>query len=72
MEELRTEMDELTKQDKRVAVLSETGEAFENIASFISGVQNKQRQNVMTLRKLEALIRYDYCLIMNELLVTII
>ncbi|CDW77046.1 UNKNOWN [Stylonychia lemnae] len=56
LEEIRTEMEQLTKFEKRKNALSEVEETYENIAGFLGKVQNEQKRTVLALRKLEVLM----------------
>jgi hypothetical protein len=56
LDEMRQEMDTVTKHDGRSATLNQLNYAFDNLSGFINGVQTQQKRTVITLKKLEALM----------------
>eukprot|EP00347_Sterkiella_histriomuscorum_P004678 403359525 len=56
LEELRNELEKLTRFEKRKGAISEVEETYDNIAGFLGKVQIEQKRTVLTLRKLEALM----------------
>lgn len=59
MDEMRMEMESLTRFEKRKGALSEIEDVFENLSSFIGKLGNEQKRTVITLKKLDALMQAD-------------
>ena len=59
IESMRSEMETLTKFEKRKVILSGVEEVFEEMAMYIGKVHNEKKKTVHTLRKLDALMQAD-------------
>jgi len=59
LEEIRIEMDQLTKVDKRTGTLKDLAETFDNISTFINGIEDHQAKTVLTMKKLEYLMNSE-------------
>lgn len=56
LDEVRTELDQLTRFDKRKVAMQEVEETFEDIASFLEKVHTGKKKTLLAYKKLEALM----------------
>ena len=59
MDDMRLELEQLTKSEKRKGALSEIEDIFEDLNIFIGRVGNEKKKTAVTLKKLEALMDAD-------------